>query len=360
MTNSTTNLLNQPSEQFLQTDLVKILDKIAGEIEIKSDFSISQPQLGDFFLKDKIDVQFQQLSPAVQQQYLCVRLQTLLHELYYRQSQVETLQPEKLENQPIKWTKSKFYQQLHAHNFGQGYFDPGWLVIDEEQNELLPVRKNDLTLHISPVRHLQPQDRQAKVGDLVAVKMPANLVEPEFYIAVGDGGAINEQNSDRFIVNIYFHLTAQGAVPMMSSITKKLNQLKIPFNFKVLYDSDDYPREDAAILSIERQQYEIVRSILKDIYSANCAYFQPEIPLFTKLLAPGLSLAEEPTAKTSAMENFGLHRFKPIAKGLITAWQQGDNLPQQKIELILEYFSEQQIDLKYPYLNANSEDVYMF
>jgi hypothetical protein len=365
--NSNTNLLNKSSEQLSQTDLRKILQQIVGEVQIEPDFRVTHLQSGTFFLQERIEEKFQQLSPQVQQQYLCVQLQTLLHDIYYHQSKVNILdEPEEdaIENQAIKWRKRKFYHQLKQNNFGQGYFDAGWLVTNEEKENLLPVKKNDLTLHISPLRHLQPKDRQAKVGELVAVKMPANIVEPGFYIAVGDAGVINYQESiefsDRQVVNIYFHLTAEGAVAIMSSITQQLNQLKIPFNFKALYNADDYPSEDAATLSIERQHYQLVSPILQEIYVTNSAYFLPEIPLFTKLLAPGLSLAEEPIVKTSSVETFKLHRFQPIAQGLMTAWQQGDDSVQGKVNLILEYFVQRQINLKHPYLNADSEDMYLF
>jgi hypothetical protein len=365
MTNTATNLSSKSLNPFLETSLVNVLEQIAREVQIDSHSSITHSQLGNFnfTIEDRIDEQFQQLAPEVQQQYLCVKLQNLLHDLYYRQAKTETedtQEEDKLENQAIKWKKHKFFQELHQNNFGDGYFDSDWLVIGEEKKELLPVRKNDLILHISPLRHLQPSDRQAKVGELVAVKMPVKLVEPGYYIAVGNGGAINFQNRDLKIVNIYFHITAEGAIAIMSSLTQQLNQVKIPFNFKVLYNSDNYPSEDAATLSLESQHYEIVRPILKKIYLANRAYFKPEISLFTKLLAPGLSLAEEPNFKNSALENFGLHYFQPIARGLIIAWQQGDDLPQQKVETIIEHFPEQQINLQYPYLNVNSKDIYLF
>jgi hypothetical protein len=372
-----TDLSTKLTNPLLQTSLVNTLERITNEIIINSNSSVTHSQFGDFnfTVKDRIDEQFQQLSSEVQQQYLSVKLQNLLHDLYYRQSKTkpvdieETHEEDKLENQATKWKKRKFFQELHQHNFGEGYFESDWQVIGEEKNDLLPVRKNDLTLHISPSRHLQPSDRQAKMGDFVAVQMPVKTLEPGYYIAVGDGGKIDFQNSDlsndlnisdRHIINIYFHITALGAVTLMSSLTQQLNKIKIPFNFKVLYNSDDYPIEDAATLSIERQYYEVVCPILQEIYVANRAYFQPEIPLFTKLLAPGLSLAEEPNFKNSELENFGLHYFQPIARGLIASWQQKSDLTQDKVKLILEFFAEQQINSKYPYLNVDSEDIYQF
>lgn len=170
----------------------------------------------------------------------------------------------------------------------------------------------------------------------------------------------SEVKSDSKFVNLYFHVNAKGAVSLMAGLTEKINQIKIPFNFKVLYNADDYPLEDAAILTIASQHYEMIRPILQDIYLANYAFFNPEIPLFTKFLVPGLSLAEQANQANSSINNFGLHYFEAIAKGLITAWQQGEDIIQNKVRLIRDFLAEQQINFNYPYLNLNSEDIYQF
>jgi len=45
------------------------------------------------------------------------------------------------------------------------------------------------------------------------------------------------------------------------------------------------------------------------------------VPLFTKLLAPGLALAEEPNQKFTAQESFGMNRCQIITNGFLEAWQ---------------------------------------
>ncbi|NJL09609.1 MAG: hypothetical protein HC908_03665 [Calothrix sp. SM1_7_51] len=87
-------------------------------------------------------------------------------------------------------------------------------------------------------------------------------------------------------------------------------------------------------------------------------YFQPEIPLFTKLLAPGLGLAEEPDHKFSDRESFGTNRCQIIANGLIKAWSKGDESPKTRISEIYQQFTELGIDIQRAYLNARSEDIY--
>ena len=87
-------------------------------------------------------------------------------------------------------------------------------------------------------------------------------------------------------------------------------------------------------------------------------HFQPEIPLFTKQLAPGLGLAEEPDYKFGPQESFGRNRCQIIANGLMEAWHKGDELPYSRMDAIVQHFSLLGIDWRRAYLNASSEDIY--
>lgn len=65
-------------------------------------------------------------------------------------------------------------------------------------------------------------------------------------MAVGDAGLDDRDrpNSNSVTVRIYFHLTSEGAVAVMANLTRQLNEIKIPFSFKVLYNPADYKRYD--------------------------------------------------------------------------------------------------------------------
>ncbi len=75
-------------------------------------------------------------------------------------------------------------------------------------------------------------------------------------------------------------------------------------------------------------------------------------------LAPGLALAEEPDQKFAERESFGMNRCQIIANGLLEAWYQGKNLPDEKIQAIFEQFSLSGIDSNQTYLNADSKNIY--
>jgi hypothetical protein len=333
------------------------INDIAAKINILDDFAIAYGDREPIILPDELQQRFTQLPEDIRNEYLQVKLQALIQEIYYTKdlnpSQEE--EGETVENSAVKWSKSPFVRDLQSKNHSQGYFQPGWSIVGASQDGLLQVKKDDLILHIEAERHLAPTQQNAEVGDFVAVKMPPQLLEPGCYIAIGNAGSLkdliikNEQ-----IVDIYFNINADGGLALMDGITEELNKLELVFHFQVLYNRDDYAWYDSASLSFARRDYKLVRSTLDRIYQKNQTYFQPEIPPFTKYLAPGLSLAERPNSAIS----FRQHRCKIVALGSIEAWQTGKKSVREKVDCIINQFKQAEIDFERPYLNPNSSDIY--
>ncbi len=362
MTVSIDHFTSQTGSNNSATRLEQVLQDIVKNISLQADFSIVHPECESIELPEELQERFGQMPDHVQNNYLQVKLQQFLYHNYYSPPKLtdEAENNEKIENQAIKWSKSEFLEQLRQNNHSESHFESGWLIVGQTDEGFIQVQKDDLTLHIGS-RHLQDVDHSAQVGDLVAVKMPPQLVEQGFYIAVGTTGSINhlEQESDSEIVDIYLNLSSDGAVALMDSLTTELNGIEIPFpfHFKVLYRPEDYVWCDTAILSFERRNYNRVQPIIETIYQKNQSYFQPETPLFTKYLAPGLSVAEKPNSE-SLLPDFAPNRCQIIAQALILAWQEGQESPEAKLNYICDRFSAAGIDLKKPYLNPNSEDIY--
>ncbi|YAG04731.1 hypothetical protein NSTC731_00949 [Nostoc sp. DSM 114167] len=117
-------------------------------------------------------------------------------------------------------------------------------------------------------------------------------------------------------------------------------------------------RYDSGVLYFNKRNYEVVRQLLKIVYQKHQLHLKSEIPLFTKQLALGLGLAEEPDQKFAVQESFGMNRCQIVANGLLTAWYQEDNSIEGRMQAIREQFSSVGIELHRSYLNANSEDIY--
>lgn len=344
----------------IDNQLLNALQDIVSKVQIKSDFCITHPDYKPLELPAEAVIRFQQLPLELKNKYLSLQLRSFLYSIYYNGVKATADQDsdtsQQLENNTVMGLNPQFYDRLHESNSGEGYFDPGWCVIRQESDGSLAVRKHNLTLHIERDRHLQPS-AQSAVGDKVAIRTPRNRIEEGFYLAIGNAGLVNyiSSNHKSEIVHIYFNFSPEGAVAVMKSLTQQLNQNKIPFTFKVLYNPADYGRYDSGFLYFERRDYQVVHNIIQSVYSENKLHFKPEIPLFTKLLAPGLALAEVPNFVN---EDFGSSRFQIVANGLLEARCKGNESPDSRLKSIVKQFSILGIDLKCPYLNPNSKDIY--
>ncbi|HEY9614748.1 T3SS effector HopA1 family protein, partial [Allocoleopsis sp.] len=283
------------TEQLLAT-----FQDIANNVQIELEFCVSHPDYKALEFSRQVVERFKQMPSDVQDRYLSLQLLRFLYGIYYNgslrtvlasnDSSVDLADYENLENNTYLGVNLEFYKHLHDSNCGEGYFDSGWFVLRQECDGSLAVKKGSLILHIERTYHLQPTQATATVGDSVAIRMPRNLIQNGFYVAVGNAGWENCSNLDVRTVRIYFNLSPEGAIAIMSAIARQLNKVGIPFTFKVLYNPSSYGRYDSAVLYFERNNYEVVQQVIEKVYAENYLHFSPEVPLFTKFLAPGLAL----------------------------------------------------------------------
>lgn len=361
---SQTQQPDSASQKMLDT-----LQDIVSNVQIHSNFSISHPNYKPLELPDEVVARFQRIPTDIQNKYLSLQLRSFLYGIYYNGSMRTTLAldtdsaglapHQDLENNTRLGVDIAFYERLHSCNRGSGYFDPGWSVVRLESDGTLAVTKRGLTLHIEPEKHLQ-RGENAAVGELVAIRMPCNLVQNGFYVAVSNAGLRSDSHPNREpeIVRIYFNFSPEGAAAVMGSLTRQLNDILIPFTFKTLYNPGEYRRYDSGVLYFEKSNYEAVRLVLETVYAQTKAHFNTDVPLFTKILAPGLGLAEEPDRKFVDEESFGMNRCQIIANGLLEACHSLDDSPQGRMTSILKQFSRVGVELLRSYLNANSLDMY--
>jgi hypothetical protein len=347
----------------LPTSLVfKALEDIVNKVKIHANFSISHSDYKPLEVPENVVNDLQKLSSDRQRKYLSQQLNRYLYGVYYNGALKKSLslntQTTKLKSEnsdDFLGMDFAFCDRLHISNQGEGYFDPNWQIMTQEDDNTLVVENRGLKLYIERDRHLPASQKSADVGDRVSIRLPRNLLQNGFYMAVGNAGP---DGAGETLVRVYFNLSAEGAVTVMKTVTQRLNELDIPFMFKALYNPSDYERFDSAVLYFEKNYYATIHPVLQDIYAENQLFFQPEIPLFTKFLSPGLGLAEEPGYKFSDFDSFGTNRCQVIVHGLLDAWDLGDNSPDTRMQAILGYFSLLKIDLHRPYLNANSDDIY--
>ncbi|NJM64165.1 MAG: hypothetical protein HC851_00130 [Acaryochloris sp. RU_4_1] len=362
-------MLNPPSTQLPDPCFQQLLDvsaDIVNYVQIQANFCITHPHYPPLELAAEVIARLQQLPMTLQQKYLNLQLRNFLYDIYFTSEQrmntataADSPLDCPLENNRTRGLDLEFYQRLHNSNSGKGFFDSGWFVLTEERDRTLAVKKQGLTLHIDRDRHLHLAQQSASMGDWVAIRMPSNRVEAGFYVAVGNAGFIDDcdQNDRSERVEIFFNLSPEGAIALMQAITQQLNNIDIPFTFRALSDPANYGRSDAGVLCFDQNNYEVVRQVLQTVYPENQLHFQPSTPLFTKLLAPGLGLAESPTDELMTPTSFGMNRCQIVANGLLAAWQTG-NSPADRMNAIRQQFSQLGLDWYRPYLNPDAQDIY--
>lgn len=254
----------------------------------------------------------------------------------------------------------QFVTKLREANNGLGYFQQGWQVAKTDGLYHLFVKKDGITLWVNRVTHLEPDKRQANLGDIVSIKFPKDrpFVSPCFYLAIGNTHL--EPKSE--LVRIYFNLTPEISPKLLEELTSALNENNIPFNFKILSNPRLYSRYDNAILYFDRANYGCTQPLLTDLYKRFNTHFNYEIPLFTKYLAPGISLAEDPqenrTDTVRKVESFGQHRSRLLAEGLIKAYMLDKITVKEKVDSMIQRFEETGYSITRPYLNPDAEDNY--
>ena len=349
----------------IQPELMAVLKDIADNVEIRSDFSIHHPLYKPLEIPVEAVERFQQMPAQIKQKFLSLQLRSFLYGIYYNGSMRNALALDTdtqsfqldLENNSIMGIDTAFFVRLHDANSGRGYFDSDWTVIKQADEDTLVVRKGGLRLYVQREKYLIQADRQAQTGDTIAIKMPKNRMQSGFYMAVADNGFLHASAAN-ILVRIYFNLTPDGSVAVMKSLTRMLNEISLPFSFKVLYNPQDYNRFDSGVLYFDRQDYDVVIRVLGDLWSEHQTYFKSEIPLFTKKLATGMGVAEEPDLKFAERESFGMNRCQIIANGLLEAFEQEEKSADRSMAAILSQFAAVGIDLECPHLNSNSQDVY--
>jgi hypothetical protein len=111
---------------------------------------------------------------------------------------------------------------------------------------------------------------------------------------------------------------------------------------------------DTAVLYVNHNYSSIVLRLVACVQPAVCQHLGRETPLFTKRLADGLALAEDPGDGTS----FGMNRCRIVAESLWAMHQECLQTEDQRLARLTLEFRNRGLNLDLPYLNPGSADRY--
>ena len=175
----------------------------------------------------------------------------------------------------------------------------------------------------------------------------SSTMQPGYYFAFGSYA--EEEFDAPSIVRFYWAVKSSGAVALMGGITETLNRLRTPFRFKMGVEAHSYGRLDAAVLYVHKRFYQITARLIAPVYGQPSRHLLAGAPMFTKPLAPGLALAEDP----GSGESFGMQRCRVLAAAILGARP-------VSLDAVIRGMEAAGVRADAPYLSPGSADQYDF
>ena len=202
-----------------------------------------------------------------------------------------------------------------------------------------------------------PEPRTRLIEGLSAANCGGNLShtesltdQPGSYFAFGR----REPEGTRWL-RFYWNVSPAGAIVLTRRTTSTLNQEQVPFRLKIQLETA-IRRRDAAVLYLPQELWAAARTVVDGVYSelGGSDDLQAETPLFTKMLRPGVGLAEDPQIGIS----FGMHRCWLVARSLVKSHVHNRSEEAEKLTDLEREFAGERLSLAQAYLNPGSADVY--
>jgi len=255
---------------------------------------------------------------------------------------------------------------LSQANVGRDRWDPSWYITQVYPNGQIQIWKNGWFRQASPGEYLTNGGPGAppRVGMSASLFLPreSNTLQPGFYFAFGEVVMDSLDESDG-VIRLYWNVQDLGLPALVSLVTSTLNRFQIPFRFKCLNHRALFPRLDASLIYVHRRFFRMVADLMLDVRSKIDRFMMPAVPLFTRAIAPGLAIAEDPgnePAIASGMhaESFGTHRCRLLAEGMYRAYAAGLRSEGERLGEVMRHFENQGICMHQPHLNPGSMDLY--
>jgi HopA1 effector protein family len=246
-------------------------------------------------------------------------------------------------------------ENLSCANLGKGRWEAGWTIAKAEASGLVWAQRQGQMQWFWPGQYVIDRAETAPfVGASVNVYLSKEdvNVQPGFYLALSE--SIPEELDQGALIRLYWNVSADGVLALIGSLTERLNRFHIPFRFKCPRDQSYFDRRDAAVFYIARRFFPLTMRLVSEFYARAKPFLNADTPLFSKILAPGLGLAEDP----GTGESFGLNRSRLLSESICIAYGKDLQTQKARFEELTALFHRHRLDLSRPYLSPDSKDDY--
>ena len=250
--------------------------------------------------------------------------------------------------------------ELSRANPGRERWDHGWQVYQALPNGAVNAHKQGRAHTFLPGQYMavagMPGAATAvQPGAVISGYLAKELrSQGGFYIALGE--QVQPYYEQASLVRVYWNLRHDGAAPLLRALVARFNRFQVPFRYKCLTYRELYGRFDAGVLFVGRRRWDITALLVAELYAQFKPYLADDVPSFTRVLAPGLSFAEDP----GSGDSFGTSRCRLVAEGLWRAYQRGQQTDAVRYEEIAGAFARAGLSLERPWLSPGSVDTYDF
>ena len=130
---------------------------------------------------------------------------------------------------------------------------------------------------------------------------------PSFVVATG--------SSATDATSCFLHLRPGTAPEVFARVITAIDGYGVAFRAELAGDPDACVRADAAVVTVDRGDASTLARVAVRVQQRAPFALAPSVPAFTRQLAPGIALADEPGQGTA----FGRHRCRLVAAGLVAA-----------------------------------------
>jgi hypothetical protein len=236
-----------------------------------------------------------------------------------------------------------FQAWLTRSNYAPTTWQQGWSIrsVTDARVEVL---HNDISF-LTTRGQVRTESWEPGHECMVQVPSERRHVAPGFYLFLGAA-----EPAGRPLVRLYWHLTAEGGPLFVGSVSRLLNEARIPFRAKTINHPDEYVRADAGVIYLDAADLERASEPIESIQAALAPFMRDTVPMFTKRLGPGLALACDPPERTS----FGQVMCRFVARALVHAGPGAP--PEDRFRLLSDVLTAAHVDVARPYIYGTGND----
>jgi hypothetical protein len=228
--------------------------------------------------------------------------------------------------------------------------ESGWRVV-EVRPLGMRVAKGGLTLTVTDHEFCADNTGRVEPGLIGSLLMPKAYprISPGYLMATGD----RDLSDAVSVTRVYFNISWSAITGLKTMVGDALNLHQVPFRLKHLTDRSAR-RCDRVVLYTASSDWDVVYSVLSHVNTTLFATLLQRVPVFTKRIAPGIGVAEQPPGAIS----FGTHRCGLLAEGLVAAHEVQLQRLDKRFEAVAGAFAKGEVDLDLPHLNEGKPDRY--